>query len=202
MSFSRVRKPYRRRGPSSGRAGNGARDYISGGSAVREPATRGFVFDFEGRPRQNALINTMNEWWMWIVLGFVLVVIELLTPGGLFIIFFGVGAIVVGLLTLLGIVERAWVAWLLFPIIALAALRVFRAPLLARLQKNTFSDSVDSLVGETAIAGGSMAPGEHGRVELRGSFWNGQNVGTQTIAAAGRCRVVAVDGLRLDVVAP
>ena len=36
--------------------------------------------------------------WMWIALGLVLAAIELATPGGFFIIFFGVGAVVVGLL--------------------------------------------------------------------------------------------------------
>jgi inner membrane protein len=142
----------------------------------------------------------MNEWWMWIVLGAVFTAIELLTPG-LFIIFFGVAASVVGLLALLGVVSTPWIQWLLFSALALAALRFFRKPLLSRLQSRTGPDMVDSLVGETAIAAGSMAPGDHGRVELRGSMWSSHNVGTRTIEAAGRCRVVAVEGLRLDVAA-
>ena len=36
--------------------------------------------------------------WMWIAMGLVLAAIELATPGGFFIIFFGVGAVGVGLL--------------------------------------------------------------------------------------------------------
>jgi inner membrane protein len=44
----------------------------------------------------------MNHWWMWIVLGVALAAVELLTPGGLFIIFFGVSALVVGVLALFG----------------------------------------------------------------------------------------------------
>jgi membrane protein implicated in regulation of membrane protease activity len=142
----------------------------------------------------------MNDWWMWILLGVVLAVIEILTPGVLFVIFFGVAAIVVGLLSLAGIISTPWIQWALFSILALVALRIFRAPLLARLQKNSHPD-VDSLVGETAVAALGMAPGEHGRVELRGSTWSSHNVGTRAIAAAERCRVVAVDGLRLDVAA-
>ena len=140
----------------------------------------------------------MNHWWMWIVLGAVFTAIELLTPG-LFIIFFGVAATIVGLLALVGAVSTPWIQWLLFSVLAVAALRFFRKPLLSRLQKDAGPDLVDSLVGETAIAASSMAPGEHGRVELRGSMWNSHNVGTMTIETAGRCRVVAVDGLRLDV---
>ena len=140
----------------------------------------------------------MNHWWMWIVLGAVFTAIEIVTPG-LFIIFFGVAATIVGLLALTGAVSTPWIQWLLFSVLALAALRFFRRPLLAYLQKDTGADMVDSLVGETAIAASSMAPGEHGRVELRGSMWNSHNVGPATIETAGRCRVVAVEGLRLDV---
>ena len=142
---------------------------------------------------------TMNVWWMWIVLGVLLTAIELLTPGGFFIIFFGVAALVVGLLDLTGVIERPWVEWLLFSVLAIVALRVFRKPLLSRLRKHERTGEVDSLIGETAIAAAPMGPGEHGRVELRGTLWNGRNVGTSTIAAAQRCRVVAVAGLQLDV---
>jgi membrane protein implicated in regulation of membrane protease activity len=142
----------------------------------------------------------MNHWWMWILLGMALAVIELLTPGVLFFVFFAFAAVVVGLLALAGLVEREWIQWAMFSVLALVALRVFRAPLLARFQRDTHPE-VDSLVGETAIAAAGMAPGDYGRVELRGSTWNGHNVGTSAIAAAERCRVVAVDGLRLDVAA-
>ena len=38
------------------------------------------------------------EWWMWILLGLVLFWGEIVTPGGFYVIFFGVGAIVVGIL--------------------------------------------------------------------------------------------------------
>jgi inner membrane protein len=37
-------------------------------------------------------------WWIWIVLGLVLLLGEMLTPGGFYILFFGIGAIIVGIL--------------------------------------------------------------------------------------------------------
>ena len=39
-------------------------------------------------------------WWIWIAFGLVLAAIELATPGGFFIVFFGIGAIAVGVLEL------------------------------------------------------------------------------------------------------
>jgi len=108
-------------------------------------------------------------WWLWVVLGLVLAAIELATPGGFFVIFFGVAALVVGGLEVAGLARPAWLQWLLFTVIAIVALRLFRQPLLSRIRMRD-GDEVDSLRGEVAVVAGGMAPGEHGRAELRGSM--------------------------------
>jgi inner membrane protein len=137
-------------------------------------------------------------WWYWIVLGLVLAALELATPGGFFVIFFGVSAIVVGLLELAGLATADWVQWLAFSIIAVAALAFFREPLLRWMRSREGPDDVDSLLREVAIALGDIAPGGHGRAELRGSAWNARNVVSTTLLAGQRCRVVSVQGLTLD----
>ena len=137
-------------------------------------------------------------WWYWVVLGLALAAIELATPGGFYVIFFAVGALAVGALNLAGVVSSAWVEWLLFPVIALITLRLFRRPLLGRLRLNERPDDVDSLVGQVAVAIDEMAPGQHGRAELRGTGWSARNVDTSRLASGQRCRVVAVHGLMLD----
>lgn len=137
-------------------------------------------------------------WWFWIVLGLGLSALELATPGGIVIVFFGVGALAVGLLALVGLAGPAWVQWLLFPIFALLSLRLFRRPLMQRLGIGGERSDVDTLVGEIAVAMEAISPGGHGRAELRGTSWNGRNVDTQPLAAGQRCRVMAVQGLMLD----
>ena len=72
-------------------------------------------------------------WWYWVVLGLALVALELATPGGFFVIFFAIAALAVGALTLVGVIETAWLQWLLFPVIAIVGLRLFRQPLLGRM---------------------------------------------------------------------
>jgi membrane protein implicated in regulation of membrane protease activity len=136
--------------------------------------------------------------WTWIALGLVLAAIELATPGGFFVIFFGVGAVVVGVLRLVGVLEQPWTQWLAFSIIAVGALRLFRRPLLARLQPNNQA-AVDSIVGDSALPSHDLAPGERGKAELRGTLWNAHNVGSRAVVAHERCRVVAVNGLELDI---
>lgn len=135
-------------------------------------------------------------WWFWIVLGLALVALELVTPGGFFVIFFGIGALTVGALVLIGLVEPVWLQWLLFPVVAVVTLRLFRQPLLGRMRVP--EHVVDSLVGEVAVVAGDIPPGGHGRAELRGTSWNARNAGATTLAAGRRCRVVAVEGLMLD----
>jgi len=138
------------------------------------------------------------SWWLWVVLGLILAAIELATPGGFFVIFFGISAVVVGLLDLAGLADAAWLQWLLFPVIAIAALRLFRRPLLAMLRVSEPS-KVDSLVGEVAVVAADIGAGEHGRAELRGSLWQVRNVADAVLRAGQRTRVVAVDGLTLDI---
>ena len=135
-------------------------------------------------------------WWYWVVLGLALTALELATPGGFFAIFFAVSAVLIGLLEVAGVLERDWVQWVAFPLVALASLAVFRKPLLDLMRGR--GDQVDSLVGEVAFAADPIGPGQHGRAELRGSTWPARNVDPSPLARGQRCRVVAVRGLELD----
>jgi membrane protein implicated in regulation of membrane protease activity len=136
------------------------------------------------------------SWWLWLLLGFVLFALELLTPGGFFVFFFGVGALVVALLTALDLAGPPWLQWLLFAGISAGALFLFRRPLQTRLRKPLGRD-VDSIVGQTAISMDPIGVRQIGRAELRGTVWNACNAGEAAIAAGQRCSVERVDGLML-----
>lgn len=135
-------------------------------------------------------------WWHWVVLGFVLAVLEILTPGGFFIMFFGVGAFIVGVLSLAGLGGPPWLQWLLFSGFSIVSLLLFREPLLRRVRATLpATDTVDRLEGEPAVALDDIAAGARGRAELHGSTWNAHNAGLTAIPSGCRCRVVKVDGL-------
>ena len=138
-------------------------------------------------------------WWYWILLGLVLAAIELATPGGFFVIFFAISAVLVGLLELAGIIEADAIQWGIFSVISVVCLAFFRKPLLERLNLGEAREAVDSLVGELATAVEAIAAGQHGRAELRGTKWTVRNVDALTVSAGERCRVVAVRGLELDI---
>jgi inner membrane protein len=136
-------------------------------------------------------------WWIWILLGFFLLLVELLTPGGLYLLFFGVAAVLVGLLGGVQLSGPPWMQWLLFSILSIAALALLRRRLLGKLRPAQQSREVDSLVGETALSLEDIAVDGIGKAELRGTAWNARNVGTSTLTRGQRCKVERVEGLML-----
>ena len=117
-------------------------------------------------------------WWHWLVLGLVLVVSELATPGGFYIVFFGVGALVVGVLAGFDMAGPVWTQLLLFSFISIMSIVLFRRRLLRMFQTETQAPTPDQLVGQVAVAVEDLAPGAMGRVELRGAAWSARNDAT------------------------
>lgn len=136
-------------------------------------------------------------WWIWAAIGCLLLAGELLTPGGFYIVFFGVSGLCVAVITALFPEFPLWAQWLLFSVLAVAALLLFRKPLLEWFRRRSPEPQVDSLIGEIAVAMEDIAPGAVGKAELRGSAWNAQNAGETPLARGQRCRVVRVEGLTL-----
>lgn len=139
--------------------------------------------------------------WTWLLLGLFLLVAELLTPGGFYVIFFGIGALVIGALGFAGLELSPTAQWLLFPLVSIGSLALFRRPMMGffKIPSAASSERVDSLVGQTAVALGELTPGGLGQVELRGSPWSAKNVGAAAIHRGARVVVERVAGLELDV---
>lgn len=133
-------------------------------------------------------------WWMWLALGLALMVIELATPSGFFILFFGLGALTVGVLARFGMAGPVWMEWLLFTVFSLVYVLFFRGRLQERVQQR-HDGEVDTLVGELAVPRERIPPGGVGRVELRGTTWTARNEAAEAIEPGRRCRVKRVDGL-------
>jgi membrane protein implicated in regulation of membrane protease activity len=139
------------------------------------------------------------EWWMWLAAGAALVVAELATPGGFVIIFFGIAALVVGVLGLLGVVSSVPLQFLLFSVLSVGSLALLRGRLQSKL-RTPGASNVDSLIGDLAIPQERMSPGVVGKVEVRGSTWSARNTSSVTLDPGQRARVAAVDGLTLAVI--
>jgi membrane protein implicated in regulation of membrane protease activity len=138
------------------------------------------------------------EWWIWILIGLLLVLAEVVTPGGFYFIFFGAGAVGVGVLAGLQAAGPVWLQFILFSALSVGALWLFREKLL-RLTQTAPREPVDNLVGETAVAVDEISINAVGKAELRGASWSARNVGDQPLARGERCKVERVEGLMIFV---
>jgi len=138
-------------------------------------------------------------WWLWVILGIALLVLEVATPSGFFLFFFGIGAILVGAADAIGIVESASVEWLLFTVVSLASVALLRKPLRDSLGFGRKADDLEDFVGERGKMIDDLAPDATGQAELRGTTWTARNVGDRALARGESVRVERVDGLTLHV---
>ena len=141
------------------------------------------------------------EWWHWIVGGIVLILAELLIPS-FFIIWFGLGAVLVGLLLALApdLSPTAQIAlWTLASLGMLVAwFKIFKPG----LQKTRIGQSEGEAIGEIGLLVGAIAPFEKGRVRFQRPVLGSEEwvcLADSSIAAGERVKVVAVEGSFLKV---
>lgn len=139
------------------------------------------------------------EWWIWEILGVLLLALELLTPGAFFLFFFGIGGIFTGVLVSMGVTDASDIQALLFLIISVLLLLIVRPRIVAKsLTKNPTVDH-NSLVGESVLIADNIKTGQMGRGELRGASWSVKNVGDKDLVVGENVLVVKMNGLTLEV---
>ena len=137
-------------------------------------------------------------WWYWLLLGLALMGTEMVAPGGFYLMFFGLAALVVGTVVGLGFEAPGWLQWALFSGLAIVSLLIFRGPLLTHMRASgPKTGEVDTLVGETATPLEDLAPGGMGKAELRGTTWTVRNAGSGSLTKGQRSHVTRVEGLTL-----
>ncbi len=133
-------------------------------------------------------------WWAWVLFGVALLVVEMASPGGLFALFFGIGAIAVGALVGLGISGPTWLQWGLFAVLSVSLLVLFRRRLRGKLGAPGLQAD---LAGEVATVIDDVPAGGVGKAELRGTPWEARAAGNLALQKGQRCRVERVEGLTL-----
>ena len=143
----------------------------------------------------------MIEWWHWMVLGLCLAMAELAVPA-FFIIWFGLGAVFVGLLVLLfpGLSATAQFATWTLASLALVVLwfKVFKQS----FHKTLIGTADGEVIGEIGLLVGAVAPFARGKVRFQRPILGSEEwacIADTAIAAGERVRVVAVEGSFLKV---
>ena len=136
-------------------------------------------------------------WWYWILFGFGLLVAELLLPSGFFIFFFGVGALLTGLLVLSGWLSDPGLQWIVCTVTSIALALFFRKFLMGEWAfTGSFNNTPE---GKEVVVTEMAQPGGLGACEYRGSRWTIRNKGEGVLATGDRAVVENREGLTLIV---
>ena len=139
------------------------------------------------------------SWWGWCIIGTLLFAAELFAVDAQFyLIFLGIGAVVVGLIGLVGIDLPDWAQYMVFAALSVAAMLTVRRAMYEKL-RGRLVGKVDGDVAQRVLLPEALAPGKSMRIEYRGSGWTALNVGDRPIPAGEEVRIEAVDGLTLRV---
>lgn len=140
--------------------------------------------------------NILIDWWHWALAGLGLVLLELAVPA-FFMLWFGVGALLVGLVLLLlpGLsLTTQIVAW----IIASVAMVVVWFRVFKRSQHKTLvGTSAGEIIGEAGLLVSAVAPFQRGKVRFQRPVLGTEEwacMADDSIASGERVRVVSVEG--------
>jgi membrane protein implicated in regulation of membrane protease activity len=141
------------------------------------------------------------EWWHWVVGGFALIVAELAVPA-FFIIWFGVGALLVAFLLLIApgmnLTAQVLIWTVASSILAALWFKVFRPG----HQTTRLGSAAGEAIGEIGLLVGAVAPFGRGRVRFQRPLLGADEwvcMAETEIPAGERVKVVAVEGSFLKV---
>ena len=139
-------------------------------------------------------------WWGWMIIGALLLGSELLgVEAAFYLVFIGIAAMITGLIELAGADLDLWVQWIVFSVISVALMVLFRKKLYAKLRGSGVGYETGP-AGETVTVTEALAPGQSGRMSYRGTDWTIVNDSDEAISAGQRMRISRVDGLKLNLV--
>ena len=141
-------------------------------------------------------METLKEWMtapvIWFATGFVLLLLEFVSPG-IIIIFFGIGAWIVAVLLLfLDLsINLQLIIFIISSILLLVSLRKWFRGLFGTDSPPVKSESelTDEFIGKHATVSHEISPQIGGKIEFRGTVWDAQ--ADETIAAGAVVEIIA-----------
>jgi membrane protein implicated in regulation of membrane protease activity len=135
---------------------------------------------------------------LWLSLGVVLLIVEVVT-GGFWIGFFGVGGLVTALALWTDAIAGLNAQLAVFLLASVLPLAVLRKPLMAWLNRDAQATRINDAAGQIAVVVQDIVPPGVGRVEYQGSTWEAESAAGERLTANTRVQIVRQDGTRLSV---
>jgi hypothetical protein len=138
-------------------------------------------------------------WWGWMIFGAFLLGSELLgVEAGFYLVFIGVAAALTGLIEVAGLELEPWVQWIVFAVLGLVFMVLFRKKLYQKLRGAGVGYDA-SPTGDYVKLEEALQPGEKGRIAYRGSNWTVFNAGSEVVEKGTSVRISSVVGLTLNI---
>lgn len=141
---------------------------------------------------------------LWVCLGILLILAEFVLPG-LIVVFFGLGALLTGLLIWAGMPgEGAW-PFVAFPLMSVGALLLlrgmFKSWFVGRSLGAQKTGEDEDFIGRRAqiVSGFDGAGGRTGRIAYRGAHWDAQAAGDHGFKIGDQVMIVAREGSILTI---
>ena len=139
-------------------------------------------------------------WWGWLVMAAMLLAFELFVIDAQFyLVFLGVSAALVGLISLVDGTILPWQQWLAFAGLSIVTMLAFRDRVYQLVRKRTGHVEEPLTLGDRVVIPVRLDPGQTCRAQYRGSSWTARNVDQQPIDAGKEAVIAHVDGLTLHV---
>jgi membrane protein implicated in regulation of membrane protease activity len=140
------------------------------------------------------------NWGLWLILAFVLLIVEVSAPAFVSL-FFGLAALLVALICwLAGPDLPSWAAWVIFvglAVVLLLTLRSVCRRVFVGKQSAMEKTLASEVVGQKAVVTVRIQPGQPGKVELRGANWRAE--AGETLEPGVQVLVVKQESITLTV---
>lgn len=136
-----------------------------------------------------------NLWWLWMLMAALFVVGEIFT-GGFFILWFGIGAAVAGVLALLGL-GAVW-QWGAFVVVSASLVPLSRKFAQAVTDEQPAGIGADRNIGQQAVVTEEIDnESDSGQVRINGEQWRAKSASGNRIAEGAKVTVTAQEGTQL-----
>jgi len=138
------------------------------------------------------------DWWVWFVLGAFFMGVELVAiDAAFYLMFIGVAAVLTGLAVLADLPMEIWMQWVLFAVLSITSMLMFRKRLYEKLRGN--APGFDVITGEYLELEADLKAGASCRQAFRGSTWTVKNTGSSLLVKGTSTQVTQISGLTLVV---
>ena len=138
-------------------------------------------------------------WPIWIMAGLMMMVVEVHYTRDFTLFCFGISALLVGLMTILGVLG-IWTQWISFAALSTALLFSAREWLRRKMLSRPGSEELENIIGQLAIPLEDLPAYGFGKAELRGTIWSAHNATHTQILHGQRCKVMKMNGLTLWII--